>query len=302
MDPLPESGLVSIILPTRNRAALFSRAVKSVLAQSYSQFELIVIDEASSDRTPDLAKTLTDSRVSYIRNEISRGPGAARNAGMNVARGEFVAFLDDDDEFLPDKLRDQLNAFQASVSAVGVVISPVDIFRNGKIIRFFPYNGESGNIFLNVLAGNTFPLNAMLVRNHNLPSFDDKLPCLEDIDFCLKVLQHTKAFYAEVPCGICHLDTDTGRASMKRINLYRSFRILESRWFNDPNDVFLKNAHVELLVNFALRQFALGNLDDASREYVNKAFAIKKDTRRTLLKVQNMLGPVVLRMLYEKKQ
>lgn len=301
MEGVPPPGLISVILPTRNRAGWLSRAAKSVLAQSYTHVELIVVDDASSDRTPDVLSALKDPRVICIRNEIARGPGASRNAGLVAARGEFVAFLDDDDEFLPGKLLDQINAFQSAVTSVGVVISPVEFVRNGAHFDFFPYNGESGSIFLNVLAGNTFPLNAILVRNHQLPRFDERLPCLEDVDFCLKLLQNTKALFIESPCGICRLDDDTGRASSNRINLYRSFRIFQQRWFNDPQDILLRKAQADLLVHFALRQFTLGNLDEASREFLKRAFVVRRDARTALLRIQNALGQGFLRWVYARK-
>jgi len=300
MDPSSSQPLVSIILPTKNRATLLARAVKSVLAQTHTNIELILVDEGSSDETPDVVKRIADARVKPFRNEVSRGPGAARNAGIEASEGDFIAFLDDDDEFLPNKLKDQVKAFETSVGSVGIVISPVQTFRNGKPVDYFPYNGESGNVFLNVLAGHTFPLSAILVRRNALAAFDDKLTCLEDVDFCLKVVQLTKAMYSESPCALVHLDDNRKRLSTDRVNLHRSFRSLQSRWFNDPNDSLLRNAQADLFVNFALRQFALGNFDEATREYLNRAYALKKDGRRLMYRLQNMAGPSVLKWLYAK--
>ena len=300
MEPTSALPLVSVILPTRNRAVLLARAVKSVLAQTYANVELILIDEGSTDETPEIVKRFTDPRVKPFRNEVSRAPGAARNAGIEASEGEFVAFLDDDDEFLPNKLKDQLDMFGRSVGSVGMVISPVQMFRNGKPLDYFPYNGESGNVFLNILAGNTFPLNSILLRRNVLVPFDDKLACLEDIDFCLKVAQQTKAIWSDSPCAVVHLDDNRKRLTSDKVNLHKSFRLLQQRWFNDPDDSFLRNAQADLFVNFALRQFALGFFDPATREYLNKAYALKKDGRMLKYRLQNMAGPTVLKWFHAK--
>lgn len=300
MDPASPHPLVSIILPTKNRASLLARAVKSVLAQTYKNLEVILVDEGSNDETPDVVKRIGDPRVKPFRNEVSRGPGAARNAGIDASEGDFIAFLDDDDEFLPNKLKEQVESFERSVGSVGLVISAVRTFRNGKPMEFFPYNGESGNIFLNVLAGNTFPLSSILVRRSAILPFDDKLACLEDVDFCLKVVQQTKALYTDSPCALVHLDDNRKRLSSDRINFHRSFRSLHNRWFNDPNDSILRGVEADLFVNAALRQFAFGNFDEATREYLNKAYALKKGGRMLMYRLQNIAGPSVLKWLYAR--
>ncbi|MFW6120097.1 MAG: FkbM family methyltransferase [Petrotogales bacterium] len=102
--------LVSVIIPTHNRANLVSRAIQSVLYQTFQNLEIIVVDDASSDNTPDVIETLRreDNRVRYIRNEISLGGSGARNVGIQNARGDYISFLDDDDEWLPRKLERQI--------------------------------------------------------------------------------------------------------------------------------------------------------------------------------------------------
>ena len=101
------SPLVTFIVPTHNYGKYLLEAVDSALAQTYPNFELIVVDDGSTDNTPELMAPLQD-RVRYIRQE-QRGPSAARNAGIKVARGELIAFLDADDLWLPDKTRLQVS-------------------------------------------------------------------------------------------------------------------------------------------------------------------------------------------------
>jgi len=95
---------VSVIIPTYNRAHLLDRAIRSVLDQTYQDFELIVVDDGSSDPTAEVIATFADPRIYYLRHEKNRGAAAARNTGIEASQGDYVAFLDSDCEWLPKKL------------------------------------------------------------------------------------------------------------------------------------------------------------------------------------------------------
>ncbi|MBO8173074.1 MAG: glycosyltransferase [Bacillaceae bacterium] len=97
---------VSVIIPTYNRARFIEDAIQSVLNQTYKDYEIIVVDDGSTDDTKDRVIKFGD-KVRYIYQE-NQGPSAARNTGIRYARGEYIAFLDSDDRFLPDKLRKQM--------------------------------------------------------------------------------------------------------------------------------------------------------------------------------------------------
>ena len=109
--------LVSIILPTYNRENLISCSIKSVLQQSYADFELIVVDDASEDDTGRIDKEFGDIRIRYVRHEYNKGCGAARNRSIELSRGNFIAFQDSDDEWLPEKLEKHMRIFQTILSA-----------------------------------------------------------------------------------------------------------------------------------------------------------------------------------------
>lgn len=119
---------ISVIIPTYNRARFIERAVQSVLNQTYQDFELIVVDDASTDDTEERVGHLLRNgmRFKYVRHDINRGASAARNNGIKTSTGEYIAFLDSDDEWLPEKLEKQMQVFEESQDdKLGVVYSGV---------------------------------------------------------------------------------------------------------------------------------------------------------------------------------
>ena len=106
------SPKVSVVIPVFNRPAAVRRAIESVLAQTCQDFEIIVVDDGSTDETPAVVAGLADPRMTLIQHEGNRGGSAARNTGLRAASAEYVAFLDSDDEWLPRKLERQLEVFQ----------------------------------------------------------------------------------------------------------------------------------------------------------------------------------------------
>ena len=109
-----ETPKVSVIVPTHNRADLLPRAVDSVLAQTYGDYEMVIVDDCSSDNTQDVIAGFSDPRIRSFRHDRNRGQSAAINTGIAHARGEYIGFLDDDDEWLPTKLEGQVALLEAS--------------------------------------------------------------------------------------------------------------------------------------------------------------------------------------------
>jgi glycosyltransferase involved in cell wall biosynthesis len=117
---------VSVIIPTRNRAALLRQAIASVLRQSFRDFEIVIIDDASNDDTPAAAAERADVRIRYFRHACNRGEGASRNAGIAHSAGDYIAFLDDDDVWLPEKLDAQVRLLDQCPAKVGGVYCGYD--------------------------------------------------------------------------------------------------------------------------------------------------------------------------------
>jgi glycosyltransferase involved in cell wall biosynthesis len=131
------SKLISVILPTRNRAATLGRAIASVLGQSYADLELIIVDDGSTDRTPELLREWAgDVRVRAVASP-RRGAAAARNHGVSIARGRYLAFQDSDDEWLPDKLQRVMSAFRDAGPETAVVYGDmIQVLPDGSRTEF----------------------------------------------------------------------------------------------------------------------------------------------------------------------
>ena len=129
------SELISVILPTYNRAVDLKKAIESVLIQTYKDFELIVVDDGSSDETDELLSEIKDQRVFSIKHQINKGAAASRNTGIKASKGNYIAFLDSDDTWHPDKLEKQYLLLSKSKSSVGGCVTYYDLIYANKIIK-----------------------------------------------------------------------------------------------------------------------------------------------------------------------
>jgi len=184
--------LVSVVITTRNRATVLPGALDSVFAQAGRgrefDLEVIVVDDASDDETPQVAGRYPTVR--FIRLPVNRGISRARNAGIEVCRGDYVAFLDDDDVWLPHKLRLQVSAMVAHPE-IGVVYSQAVVrFQDRESVCPDSRTAPSGDIFRRLLlqnfCGNT--LGVLLRRDALEPArFTETLPIGEDFDLWLRL-------------------------------------------------------------------------------------------------------------------
>lgn len=184
--------VVSVVIPTRNRKMYLRQAIKSVLAQSYIEFEIIVIDDGSSDGTLNLARSFDDPRVRFI-SQMTAGPSEARNRGMRAANGDYIAFLDDDDLFLPRKLERQVAYLEAN-AAVDLVASGMQLINeNGQNLQVWrTWQDQPELTLLNCLYSCPVLPSAVLLRKGALAQldqwFDPGLRRCVDRDFFLQFM------------------------------------------------------------------------------------------------------------------
>lgn len=144
--------LVSVVITTYNRAELVEDAIDSVLAQTYTNFELFVVDDASTDNTESVIDQYDDDRLTYVCHESNKHLSASRNTGIELSSGEYIAFLDDDDEWIETKLERQISRFEDVSDQVGLVYCWMDYYDNGKVIKENRPN-LNGNIHPRTLSG-----------------------------------------------------------------------------------------------------------------------------------------------------
>jgi len=190
---------VSVVIPTYNRAALLSRSVDSVLQQSFPDLELIVVNDHSTDNTVEMVCSIIDERVRLVNHDGASGGSAARNTGIIAARGSVVAFLDDDDEWMPEKLEEQLRDIEGFDA---VLCGAVQKGMN-KEDRSFPDHDVTVDVLRRgfIYAGGTS--NIMLRREcaaENL--FDETLPNGQDWDFLIRLSESFKVKYIHRPLVI----------------------------------------------------------------------------------------------------
>ncbi len=177
---------VSVIIPTWNRAASLREAVGSVASQDFTDREIIVVDDGSTDDTPSVARALGDA-IRYVRQE-NRGPGAARNHGIRLARGRYIAFLDSDDLFLPGKLAAQVACFEERPE-IGLVYTACMVLEDGREARRYEAD-LFGWVYPEVVMGCNLPTPSVMVRADVLAAvggFSENLRWAEDLDLWRRV-------------------------------------------------------------------------------------------------------------------
>ncbi len=229
-----DSPLISVIIPTRNRANLLPRAVGSVLRQTFTAFEVIIVDDASDDDTKAVVSKIGDNRVRYIRQPRNLGGSASRNTGIREARGDYIAFLDDDDEYLPDKLALLLQALSGSSDKVGIAYSKVKLVDYFDEV-IFPYIGKNGNLFLAMLSAPQFHISSTLIKKSHIVFFDETLPRYQDVDFHLGILEKSDAVFVDRITSLWHWGGNRERITHKTQSLEDAVKIIEQKYFIQKN-------------------------------------------------------------------
>lgn len=197
-DKIQMSEMISVIIPTYNRAHVISEAIQSVLDQTYRDFELLVIDDGSTDDTQDVVSRFSDKRIKYHYIE-HKGRAYARNYGLQKMCGRYVAFLDSDDLYGKEKLK-SLSDYLRSHPETMIAYSSYTLIQNG--IETFQYtNNGSGNLFLKIFKKSFINMNTTLIRRECIDvagGFKEDLRILEDYDFYLRLSEKFKFSFVNV--------------------------------------------------------------------------------------------------------
>ncbi|MCL2252823.1 MAG: glycosyltransferase [Lachnospiraceae bacterium] len=205
---IKQNPLVSVIIPTYNRADVLGRSIESVLSQTYPHFELIIIDDCSTDGTKELVDSYQDERIHYIKNESNLGAGRARNIGVAISRGKYIAFQDSDDVWYQEKISRQLAAFSNdSINNVGMVYCP---YRYLVAEDDFIFNGGKFQTehFSHLLFWPDVGTPTMLISKEawdDVGGFSEEIKCFEDWEFSIRVAEkYDLICIPEVLCDVYH--------------------------------------------------------------------------------------------------
>lgn len=230
---------VSVVIPTYNRAHLISRAIKSVLDQTYKDLEIIVVDDGSTDNTEKIINSFQDERIIYIQHDKNKGASAARNTGIKASKGEYIAFQDSDDEWFPNKLEQQMKAFDNAPPKVGVVYSGFYRIEADKKI-YIPGDNvaqKEGNIHNELLKGNFVGTPAVLIKKkcfENTKYFDENIPALEDWELWIEISKYYYFKYINVPL-LCSYFTPNS-VNLNKENLLKASEIILKTHINEYNN------------------------------------------------------------------
>jgi len=194
---------VSVIIPLYNSEKFIGDTLDSVLSQTYQDFEIIAVDDGSIDNTSSAVRIKNDSRIRYIRQE-NAGISAARNRGIAEAKGDYIAFIDHDDKWLPDKLETQFSVLKNDIRA-GLVFSNAHIIDSSgrRSNNFFNITKpSSGMVFERLLEGNFIPVLTTVVRKDvfdEVGLFDQRYRIAEDWDMFLRISLKYPVIYVNRP-------------------------------------------------------------------------------------------------------
>lgn len=275
--------MISIIIPTYNRGYSLARSIDSILAQSFKEFELIIVDDNSSDDTEKIVASYNDERIRYIKHSTNYGANKARNTGIINSKFDYIAFQDSDDEWLPDKLKIQFEELKArNVDVVSCSMIRYD----DEEIQVIPSRYiKDETIFPDIMFGNFMSTQTLLGKKECFinEQFDENLPRLQDWDLVIRLVQKYKVSFINKPLVNVYLQNDS---ITKNASIIKSLNIMEEKYKDLINkDVeiqyrwarmkieatpFLKDRTVLLVRSFFIKPYSIKSLGTYIKSIFNK--------------------------------
>ena len=279
--------LVSVIIPTHNRKNLLKKAINSVLNQTYQNFEIIIVDDCSTDGTKDYVLSLKDGRIKYFRNEKNLYAAASRNVGIRNSNGEFIAFLDDDDEWFPQKLEKQIPLFENE--KVGIVYSSITLFFEAYNFSYDTNPIVRGNVYKDMLIKNYIGGTvSVIVRKKALQElissiwFNPDYPAREEYDLWIRLTKNWQVDYVREPLVQAYYRKNCNRISSDVNNYVKGIELLNTNYLKETEKLLTKK---EKMKRNSIQQFFLGSQaiklgnTTLARKYYCKAFRINRNKK-----------------------
>lgn len=268
---------VSVVIPTHNRADYLSRALKTVINQTYKDFEVIIVDDGSTDGTAEIVSEFTDPRMHIVRQEhLERAE--ARDAGICRAEGQYIAFLDDDDLWTPRRLETMIPVFENK--KVGVVYSGFGYVDESD--QLLPQAASRPNIqgqaLRKLVLGCWFPMSAAVVRRSSLErvgKFDRELVPAEDWDLWVRIAAQGDEFgCVQDALFLYRIHRENSTNALDRMEV-SGRKLLDKTFANLGADYagFRKEAFARLDLNIAVKRFGCGETERAGDQFARAASA-----------------------------
>lgn len=234
--------LVSVIIPTYNRQETIFAAINSVLEQSYSNLELLIVDDGSTDNTINIISSINDSRIKVYKQDKNRGANYCRNYGISKAAGEYIAFNDSDDIWHTDKLEKCIKKLENS--DIDIVFSSfLRIYKNNKDISpEYNLNDFFDKYEKLLLLGNCMSTQTIVAKRQCLldTPFDNDLPRLQDWDLAIRLVNKYKIYFIEEPLVDTFLQKDSITFKLNDFEAIKKIYEKNAKFIEDNKELKLK--------------------------------------------------------------
>ncbi|MEP9410713.1 MAG: glycosyltransferase family 2 protein [Candidatus Brocadia sp.] len=282
---------VSVVIPTYNRPEFLSSAIASVLNQTFQDFEIIVVDDGSKDNTPEVVNRLNNKKIKYIRNEINKGEAGARNTGIMNSNSEYIAFLDDDDEWLPEKLALQVDLLKNSPTKVGVVYTGyIEVDKTSRKIlqKIFPI--KRGYIHRDLFIKNYVGVpSTVIVRRicfERIGLFDGNVVYPTDYDMWIRLSKEFHFEYIKKPLVKYYIHKNT-ISSNYEIRI-QGIKVMLERYSN----IYYSNckAHSQYLIRLGILYCCNGSAGKGRESFLKAIRLYPFDVRNYIFLGLSLLG------------
>lgn len=275
MIEMINEDLVSVIIPTFNRPSLLDRAIKSAINQTYKNLEIIIIDDGSTEDIKKVVDSFHDNRITFLRHDTNKGVAAARNTGIKHSKGEYVAFLDSDDEWFERKIELQLSDLKRKGEEYLASYCKRESY-DDEMEKMVKYSlpGRDGNQLEHLLFECFISLSSVVVERRcfdQVGSFDEEMRQAEDWEMWIRLSRFFSFAYVDDILVRCHRHR-SGRLSD---TLDMNAPIYFARIYNVHFDVFKKHrkAHAQFLMRHGYALVHNGN-PSAARMFFLKSMII----------------------------
>lgn len=302
--------MVSVVIPTHNRCDLLPRAIRSVQEQTIKDLEIIVVSDGSTDSSDTIMEKIKkeDPRINYISYYPGRNGNFARNTGIKAAKGEYIAFLDDDDEWFPTKLEEQLVVMESDAN-IGLVYTGTHSIFVDDGLAFDSKPIEHGDLSRRILMYNMVgSTTTVMVRRSVLEEsglFDESLAAIQDYDLWVRICQIAKVGVVSKPLVHYYNYNSTGQISANVEKYEKAYQQVNEKYKDLLESKLSAKEYKQKLAiqkrSLGMRHLRNGNGNQA-REYYRESLRIKYDFRtiqqyflsflgyKTMLKMRSYLS------------